>query len=887
MNSRVSPTDRLVNDGQTSESFSYDKYLIERKYPELFRQVQRDLRNDRGALVDFVKPLLVPATRNPGSLYRLICSWPFACYLTTNFDDEIYSHIKKYNEPFSVIRNRKEDFYHWRDGATNIIQKLHSDLSHPDEVILTSTDYQRIYSSASGSHYRNRLCTIFSMFDVLIVGHSLADPDLRWVLEVAKEMRSLSRPIYMVAAGFSTADESELLEKYNIVLVSYANPEGDHSELRRLLKTVDRYIVHRDQLGHIRVVDNRPAAEVEAAVAIYLYRHLQGIDERLYLSPLILSGLHSSGEREVAMTDVTSLPVLANLSHGQAMWGDAIGECIDDLRGHGLVRVSGDRVEITDRGTEKVQEYQTLRSAERDQAYGRFRMRVQELYPRTTDSQLDRLQELSEQAIVASFASRGTMVANKVFSDQSARPEELTDVFGRVSDRAAQIEDTDLRLAFLDALHEFLVEPTPGQKKYLASISQGYFLYQLLGLDPTWGAARRAIFQRTLWLCDSSVVLPLLAKGCHLHDYTVELFEMFHDERALIATTRKLLQEAWEHLEWARRLVERFGAASLEFQRAATVGGSYRQNLFIDGYINLNATGEIGTFSDYLELIHSNSIVNQRAFEENLTRHGLRIIDISILDGFVQDDWGDVEAAKGRIQIAREERGIYRAPLQVESEAEVWVLVKNLRSKRYSVEGVTDPERVYFVSQSRIIDRVFGEEVVTTWTPETVFRYMASLPGKRIDADILQQCMLGEYFYAGISFIDKDRYEQFFSNRIDAAKASYEKQREGYIKDLEESAAAQIDEAFASTRDIEKPFFVAQMGWQMVDAAERSSRAAISRALGAEARVRELEAERDKGWRRGAKGTEAQDAARLRNLQDPKHVRKRWRQAKKRRRRRR
>ena len=147
--------------------------------------------------------------------------------------------------------------------------------------------------------------------------------------------------------------------------------------------------------------------------------------------------------------------------------------------------------------------------------------------------------------------------------------------------------------------------------------------------------------------------------------------------------------------------------------------------------------------------------------------------------------------------------------------------------------------------------------------------------------------MLGEYYYAGISFVDKHRYEQFFSNRIDAAKASFEKQREGYIKDLEGSAAAQIDEAFAGTRDIDKPFFVAQMGWQMVDAAAESRRAAISRALEAEARIRELEAERDKGWRRGAKETEHQDAARLRNLQDPKHVRKRWRQVKKLRRRRR
>ena len=876
--------DKIRDMERASDAPSYERHLAQKKYPELFRQIERDLGDNRKALVNFIKPLLEPSRKTSGSLYAQITSWPFCCFLTTNYDDELKHHLSQSGDHYTVIRNRQEDFHHWRDGASNLIQKLHSDLNHPSEVILTSSDYQRIYSATDGSYYRKRLCTVFAMFDILIMGHSLSDPDLRWVLEVAKEMRSPERPIYMVAAEFTMAEELDLLEKYNIVLVSYNNTDGDHAELKRMLQTVDRFILPRKRLGLSRVVSSRPDDEVEAAVAIYLYRHLQGIHKTSYLSPLILFGLNSASDGELAETELGDMPVLTRITRGREQFADAITASVEDLGQQDLVSAVGGIIRITERGKEKVSEYRTVRATEREQAYGQFRLRLSEYCEGVTESQLRHCEGLAEQALMASFATRGSMVANKVFSDQAARAEELTDVFGHVTAKARGIENANLRLAFIDAVHEFLVEPTEPQRRYLASVSQGYFLYHLLGLDPRCGQTRREIFQNTLWLCDASVILPLIAKGCHVHDYSVELFGMFQAENAVLATTPNLLQEAWEHLEWARRLVNRFGVSSMQFQRAASAGGSYRQNLFIDGYINLNSIGEVGTFSDYLEMVLSGAAVDQRSFEGILVGNGLRIVNISDLKGFVQSDWGEIEAAQAEIQIAREERGIYRAPLQVESEAQVWVLVKNLRCGRYVIDGLENTDRTYFVSQSRIIDRVFDDENVTTWAPETVYRYVASLPGRQVRADLLQQCMLGEYYYAGIAFIDRYRYEEFFGQRIDSAKAQFEEQREGYVRDLEQGASEGIEESFERVPDLEKEYFVSQMAWQMADAAERRARLQAGRAAAAEARVTELEIERDRGWKRGRGIQEGQEIARLRNLQDPKHVRKRRRQAKRRRR---
>ena len=871
----------LTKKGCISDSESYKKYLAEEKYPELFQLAECDL-GDRDALLDLLKSLLIPAVKKHSTLYRLISEWPFACYLTTNYDDEIMAHLAGLNEHFTVIRNRDQDFNQWRDGISHLIQKLHSDLDHSDEVILTSADYQRIYVEDSCQYFRDRLCDVFKMFDVFIIGHSLSDPDINYILQLAQKRRSPGHPIYMVGANFTKADEQEFFRKYNIVLIRYPDSDGTHSGLRRMLKAADRFIVPRHSSGTRSNIGSRPEEEVEAAIAIFLYRRLQGIQATDYLSPLILSGLYSANAEGLVSENITSLPVLKNLMKSGTDCNEAINQTIGDLIQQDLVSEVGRSIRITSSGRARIQEYRALRETEMDQAYGQFEVNLKNIYDGVNDSQLRQCRKLAEEVIVSSFANRGSVIANKVFSDQSASPEELSDVFGYVSDRTIEIDDIELRVAFIEAMHQFLVEPNPPQRNYLASVSQGYFLYHLLGLDPKFCEVKKDIFKKTLWICDSSVLIPLIAVGCHNHDYAVELFQALADEIALAYTTPNLLKEAWKHFEWALNFIKKTDVASPEFLRAALVKGSYKQNLFLDGYIRLGADGKVGTFNDYLELIFPFGATKQSSFDKVVTHAGLRLIDISDLEGFIQDDWSDFEEAKDEIKEKREQHGIYRSPLQVEAEAEIWILLKNLRSGRYSIDNLDNTERVYFVSQSRIMDQIFQSEANVTWQPESLYRYLSALPGSQINSDLLQQCMLHEYYYAGVSFIDRSRYERFFGPSINAAKASYRKEKENYIKELEDTYTGNIDHAFKQTPDLEKPFFVAQMGWQLVEESKQREQIAVQRALNAEKKVEQLEAEKDKAWNTRKTKTMEQEKARLRNLQDPKHVRKRGRQAKKR-----
>jgi hypothetical protein len=175
--------------------------------------------------------------------------------------------------------------------------------------------------------------------------------------------------------------------------------------------------------------------------------------------------------------------------------------------------------------------------------------------------------------------------------------------------------------------------------------------------------------------------------------------------------------------------------------------------------------------------------------------------------------------------------------------------------------------------------------------------------------------MLHEYFYAGVSFIDKARYLKFFGPAISQAKISYREQVDKYLQETEQvHRRKDLDEEFDRTPDLQKPFFVAQMGWGVARTAERKAKDAVQReetakakaqqqVAGVEAvatkRIAEAEervqaataqakaAREDAEAARKAKIRAEQEAGRLRNLQNPKHARKRLRQAKKRARKRR
>jgi len=162
------------------------------------------------------------------------------------------------------------------------------------------------------------------------------------------------------------------------------------------------------------------------------------------------------------------------------------------------------------------------------------------------------------------------------------------------------------------------------------------------------------------------------------------------------------MKEAESHFEWAKQFVKYQNIESTMFMQAALGMGSYKENLFIDGYIRLCANGTIGTFDDYLDIIRMTRS-DYTSFEEQLAELGIRIIEPSGINGFNQNEWGEIEQAKKELRESRIQHGSYRSELQVECEAEIQIIIDSLRKGTYSLPDVKGMEKCYFISRSRIL----------------------------------------------------------------------------------------------------------------------------------------------------------------------------------------
>jgi len=882
--------EELRRRGKLSDEVSYAKYLIQNKYPELFSQAERDLGN-RNELVDLLAHFLKIATQKQGFIYDILTNWPFSCYLTTNWDDEIDHHLRSNKVYFTTIRNSKEELARIRSDASRLIVKLHSDLTRADAAIITSGDYAKLLG-AEGQYFRDRLKAVFEMFDVLIVGHSLSDPDLQLVLQVAKQTAHPEHPVFLIAADLTMAEVREYFERFNIVALPYQNPDGTHIQLRRVLSLLDKFVIPRHKRIDLKAVTYSPE-ELEAAQAVALYRRLAtGGDETLspalYLGPLILRALRGSDGSPTEEQLLTIRP-LSSAAKTEAV-RHQVPRVLDALRSNGLVEKAGEGYKLTEKGAKREKDISERHANEEEQAYGQFSVELQSRCAVIETKRQHDMIQLLRDTLVRVFKQRGISIANAIFLGQSLGHNALSDVFSAISSAATTISETDVAVAFMEASQEFLLNPSEPQRRYLSSISQGYFLYHLFGLDPNCAKIRRDVFEHTIWWCDSSTIIPMLAVGCGNHEYAVDLFTRLQNLKAYTLTTGRLIREVVEHLTWAVRFLEKEQLQSPVVLEAATQKGGYKQNLFLDGYIRLSAEGKIGKFSEYVERVVPNG-PTESGIRTALGRLGIKAINADGLEGFKGEDTREIFELVAEIIEEREKSSTLRSNLQVEAEAEILQIIRKLKEGKYKVpyEGM-ELEHVYFLSQSRILDRIPPLDPIT-WSPEILYRYIISLPGEQLDPDLLHRCMLQEYFGTGVVVVDKTRYEKFFGPSIDVANTTYKEERDRYLKEFSSVSPPELDVAYQQTPDLEKPFFVQQLGWRIaqkesVRAEEAHLKAELASRKASEAarELVQLKLERDANWRRRNEARESQLAAEQRNARDPQYLQKKLRQAKKRKR---
>lgn len=417
-------------------------------------------------------------------------------------------------------------------------------------------------------------------------------------------------------------------------------------------------------------------------------------------------------------------------------------------------------------------------------------------------------------ALVSAFKKRGLEIVNFIVHENPVRTFDAADLFRSFKTFSATLSGQDLRYFFIKYTTDLLLHPNVLQKQYLWHLSQGYFAYHALRLDPNSKTFTKALLSSNVWTLDSSVIIPLLAKGCLNHKYTLDLFNRIRVLELPAVALMGIVDEVEDHALWARDFVRKQGEGSPEFLKVALGKGGGRQNLFIDGYIQSRADGACLSFEQYMSGIFGDHPFSWSIIEK-LGQFNVRVLELTGWPGFGPEDWADVEHYADAITKLRTDAGTYRSEHQCRADAEIFTVLLHESSGKYKFRQNDQPSSGgFFVSSSGILNAVqlpSGVNKRVVWKPEAFYRFLLCFPVVTPSEDCLQQCMLSELLTTGVEVIDAKKYGEFFRPIIQQSRFTFKGVVQYYHVAVRENFAMTIEEAFDRTPDLEKPFFPLQM----------------------------------------------------------------------------
>lgn len=845
--------------GFTIDMDSFNEHIENKEYAKAFSCLENSV--PRELLLDFIKDCLKKEGENlSDEIYDIITRWPFICYLTTNFDNEIQEHLKKNKrKDFVVLLNKKEDFYNFRSDMTGYVFKIHGALEKDGNAVITEEDYHALKSDSKWDHYREGLKSVFRMFDVVVIGHSLYDPDINGIIESITEYTSPDHPIYMFLANVSQSDIRLYRKNYNITVFKYNKFDHDHSQLTRILKTLDSFI-----LPHPSSIQRQSVDSLKAA-SLYSFRVLNQARDNVDLENFILMNIPEQTNKGLTIEEIKNKVNLSNLQIQYKTY-------LSNLQKKALIQFSGGLYNRTKNGDRFVEQCYVSTQKIEELA---IETALNALEQKVSLDDKSKYKKMIKDTLLFIFERRGLILVQKIFSDRITSGETI-DIFETIANSASSIEDIEIRMAFIRIIRDFILYPTDHQKRYLASISQGFFLFYMIGNNSSHADFRKEVFSKSYWFVDSNILIPLLAKGCFDHSFVVDLFSKFKEHEAQLYVTDRVLLEVKEHLDWA---INNCKNESDLFEYATLIAGN-KQNLFIDGFLHQKNARLTTSFQSYC--INIKKQLDNGAIDfldkYNIKKVGIDTSNNNIMDIFDQNII--------KIESTRTMLHSYRSRLQVETEAELLVLMTDLINKN---------KIVYFLSQSLIFTKPDFNDDIKTWSGEAAYRYLLSLPNST-PSPLLHECLLNELYSSGICFIDKDAYITFFKEDIELAKLKFEEEKQKYIKLLGRIGGVEdLDSSFGRTPDLEKPLFVNQMILKIADISSKKyvetqedvrKKNELLATKDEEIAKLKRQVERYNKETTKSERREKNEYATLRNSLDPKHVAKRLKQLKKRKRKR-
>jgi len=809
------PTSKSLAEGAlalTKPTISHSDYTIihtlfkQGDYPLVFEYAIKALGFP--PVLAHLRNLLQP--NRPARIYQILAKWPIPVYLTTNYDDEIQTQLATLGDAYVVHSNSVDHMNLLTSGRSGAIFKIHGDLKSEVGLILTKSQYQAVQENESWKYWRTKLTSVFQFNPVIVVGHSLSDPNIRQVLDAAKQGAGVDQPVCWIAPEVPPPQSREYLEKFRIRVIPYDNTDGSHSNLYRMIENIGRFVYPR--------VAVRIRREFRQAILSPLGRDAAAPGFFVYIKLLKLQNFEQARVAAICAAIQSVIPELRKLKTftiEQAVqlagWPTTAELALQFKNEISVFACESGLLTQTDDGLislgPKADELAGEAKAEYSDLQERFHqslvLRIRRNYQQLNDSQANAISEDIESSLVNFFREAGLSLATTLAAAEDHRNIPVPpSIIEYVNQAATRYDDLLRRQVFFTTAIDIFSEPEDADKEYLGRVSQGFFSLNALGL---WGEAASEQLdnaKKTLWLIDSSAQIPALAITAPTSAVFRDAFTRLTAMGVRLFTTESLFEETREHYWFADRVIQDNGTTSPQIIAAALGQPPYpKANQFLEGFIRWQAAGNPSDWESYNKFAFGHTNPTKAHLRQALNKIGVEVIPLSNWPGYNPHDLE--ESAKISASIVHKWEDILNQQStdpetitdfykKAVPEAEALTIILNERQGRYHMISTPgQPSPAWFVSHTSMLNLLQNGSRIT-WQPEAFLRFGSTL-SPSADTETAARAfdvLLLAFTEAGVSLLDQKTIIAAFGGEIDQAATSLET----LSKDYEETLAWKYSE---------------------------------------------------------------------------------------------
>jgi hypothetical protein len=138
----------------------------------------------------------------------------------------------------------------WGDRKP-LLYKLHGDVDHPDQLVITRTDYKRFEKE---SFLWKRISTLPVEYPIIFVGYSLNDENTRSLLDNILERLGPREQPYIIITKKADTDDQKWYQKHNVIWIEKDAVEA----IKKIYDNVTQYSFLDSQEDPIRMTLSRP-----------------------------------------------------------------------------------------------------------------------------------------------------------------------------------------------------------------------------------------------------------------------------------------------------------------------------------------------------------------------------------------------------------------------------------------------------------------------------------------------------------------------------------------------------------------------------------------------------------------------------------------------------